>query len=81
MGKKQLNVRVDATTAEMARERAEQQGISMNQYIERLVQQDMGEAGLTFVDAAAQFMKEFENEFLAEFGERSAADERQGGRR
>lgn len=53
----------------------------MNQYIERLVQQDMGEAGLTFVDAAAQFMKEFENEFLAEFGERSAADERQGGRR
>ncbi|MFF7632183.1 toxin-antitoxin system HicB family antitoxin [Kitasatospora sp. NPDC008050] len=81
MGKKQLNVRVDATTAEMARERAEQQGISMNQYIERLVQQDMGEAGLTFVDAAAQFMKEFEHEFLAEFGERTAADERSGGRR
>ncbi|WP_327069182.1 toxin-antitoxin system HicB family antitoxin [Kitasatospora sp. NBC_01250] len=81
MGKKQLNVRVDATTAEMARERAEQQGISMNQYIERLVQQDMGETGLTFVDAAAQFMKEFENEFLAEFGEHGAAGERPGGRR
>ncbi|MDH6131570.1 antitoxin component of RelBE/YafQ-DinJ toxin-antitoxin module [Kitasatospora sp. MAA4] len=82
MGKKQLNVRVDATTAEMARERAEQQGISMNQYIERLVQQDMGEAGLRFVDAAAQFMKEFESEFLAEFGEGAVAgDDRQGVRR
>ncbi|MFE7194843.1 toxin-antitoxin system HicB family antitoxin [Kitasatospora sp. NPDC057541] len=75
MGKKQLNVRVDATTAEMARERAEQQGISMNQYIERLVQQDMGEAGRAFVDAAAQFMKEYETAFLAEFGEqRGGAD-------
>ncbi|MER7842684.1 toxin-antitoxin system HicB family antitoxin [Kitasatospora sp. NPDC096077] len=69
MGKKQLNVRVDATTAEMARERAEQQGISMNQYIERLVQQDMGESGQAFIDAAAQFMKEYETAFLAEFGE------------
>ncbi|ARF80366.1 toxin-antitoxin system HicB family antitoxin [Kitasatospora aureofaciens] len=69
MGKKQLNVRVDATTAEMARERAEQQGISMNQYIERLVQQDMGESGRAFIDAAAQFMKEYETAFLAEFGD------------
>ncbi|GAB7183154.1 toxin-antitoxin system HicB family antitoxin [Kitasatospora sp. Ki12] len=69
MAKKQLNVRVDATTAEIARERAEQQGISMNQYIERLVQQDMGESGRAFVDAAAQFMKEYETSFLAEFGE------------
>ncbi|MDH6125121.1 toxin-antitoxin system HicB family antitoxin [Kitasatospora sp. GP82] len=68
MAKKQLNVRVDAATAEIARERAEQQGISMNQYIERLVRQDMGESGRTFVDAAAQFMKEYESAFLAEFG-------------
>ncbi|MFI9273860.1 toxin-antitoxin system HicB family antitoxin [Kitasatospora sp. NPDC052896] len=81
MGKKQLNVRVDASTAEMARERAEQQGISMNQYIERLVQQDMGETGLRFVDAAAQFMKEYESEFLAEFGEQGAAGGRPGDRR
>ncbi|MEV7024601.1 toxin-antitoxin system HicB family antitoxin [Kitasatospora sp. NPDC059722] len=69
MGKKQLNVRVDAATAEMARERAEQQGISMNQYIERLVQQDMGESGRAFVDAAAKFMKEYETAFLAETAE------------
>ncbi|MCC9310667.1 toxin-antitoxin system HicB family antitoxin [Kitasatospora sp. RB6PN24] len=81
MGKKQLNVRVDATTAEMARERAEQQGISMNQYIEQLVRQDMGETGLRFVDAAAQFMKEYESEFLAEFGDPVAPGDRQGGRR
>jgi hypothetical protein len=74
MGKKQLNVRVDATTAEMARERAEQQGISMNQYIERLVQQDMGESGRLFVEKAAQFMKEYETAFLAEFGERGQAE-------
>jgi hypothetical protein len=68
MGKKQLNVRVDATTAEIARSRAEQEGISMNQYIEKLVQQDMGETGHAFVEAAAQFMKEYEAVFLAEFG-------------
>ncbi|MEZ0066863.1 hypothetical protein ABIA32_002876 [Streptacidiphilus sp. MAP12-20] len=68
MSKKQLNVRVDATTAEIARARAEQEGISMNQYIEKLVQQDMGETGRAFVDAAAQFMKEYEAAFLAEFG-------------
>ncbi|MEU9131041.1 toxin-antitoxin system HicB family antitoxin [Kitasatospora sp. NPDC048540] len=80
MAKKQLNVRVDATTAEMARERAEQQGISMNQYIEKLVQQDMGEAGRLFVDTAAQFMKEYETAFLAEFGEHGPG-ESQGGRR
>lgn len=76
MTKKQLNVRVDATTAEIARARAEQEGISMNQYIEKLVQQDMGETGRVFVDAAAQFMKEYETVFLAEFGERETAGTR-----
>ena len=76
MTKKQLNVRVDATTAEIARARAEKEGISMNQYIEKLVQQDMGETGRSFVDAAAQFMKEYEAAFLAEFGEHEAAGQR-----
>lgn len=76
MTKKQLNVRVDATTAEIARARAEQEGISMNQYIEKLVQQDMGETGRSFVDAAAQFMKEYEAAFLAEFGEHEGAGPR-----
>ncbi|WP_034090317.1 toxin-antitoxin system HicB family antitoxin [Streptacidiphilus albus] len=76
MTKKQLNVRVDATTAEIARARAEQEGISMNQYIEKLVQQDMGEVGRSFVDAAAQFMKEYEAAFLAEFGEPEGTGQR-----
>ncbi|RAG87623.1 toxin-antitoxin system HicB family antitoxin [Streptacidiphilus pinicola] len=77
MSKKQLNVRVDATTAEIARTRAEQEGISMNQYIEKLVQQDMGETGRAFVEAAAQFMKEYEAVFLAEFGgDREATGQR-----
>ncbi|MFC5910084.1 toxin-antitoxin system HicB family antitoxin [Streptacidiphilus monticola] len=76
MAKKQLNVRVDATTAEIARARAEQEGISMNQYIEKLVQQDMGETGRAFVDAAAQFMKEYESVFLSEFGEREGTGSR-----
>ncbi|WP_042393757.1 toxin-antitoxin system HicB family antitoxin [Streptacidiphilus carbonis] len=76
MTKKQLNVRVDATTAEIARARAEQEGISMNQYIEKLVQQDMGETGRSFVDAAAQFMKEYEAAFLAEFGEHEGVGQR-----
>ncbi|MEY9844889.1 toxin-antitoxin system HicB family antitoxin [Streptacidiphilus sp. MAP5-3] len=77
MSKKQLNVRVDVATAEVARARAEQEGISMNQYIEKLVQQDMGETGRAFVDAAAQFMKEYESVFLAEFGgEREGAGTR-----
>ncbi|MHA6763327.1 toxin-antitoxin system HicB family antitoxin [Streptacidiphilus sp. PAMC 29251] len=76
MTKKQLNVRVDATTAEIARSRAEQEGISMNQYIEKLVQQDMGETGRSFVDAAAQFMKEYEAAFLAEFGDPEVTGQR-----
>jgi hypothetical protein len=76
MTKKQLNVRVDATTAEIARARAEKEGISMNQYIEKLVQQDMGETGRSFVDAAAQFMKEYEAAFLAEFGEHEVTGQR-----
>ncbi|MBF9071476.1 toxin-antitoxin system HicB family antitoxin [Streptacidiphilus fuscans] len=77
MSKRQLNVRVDVATAEVARARAEQEGISMNQYIEKLVQQDMGETGRAFVDAAAQFMKEYESVFLAEFGgEREGAGTR-----
>ncbi|WP_240136318.1 toxin-antitoxin system HicB family antitoxin [Streptomyces sp. MUM 178J] len=68
MAKTQLNVRVDETTAAAARERATQRGISVNRYIEELVQQDAGEAGRTFVEAAADFMKQYESVFAEEFG-------------
>ncbi|MFR9676452.1 antitoxin [Streptomyces sp. TR06-5] len=68
MAKTQLNVRVDEETAETARERALQRGMSMNRYIEELVQRDAGEVGHTFVDAAADFMKSYEAVFAEEFG-------------
>ncbi|WP_432094511.1 antitoxin [Streptomyces sp. bgisy100] len=69
MAKTQLNVRVDESTAETARQRALQRGLSMNRYIEELVRQDAGEVGHTFVEAAADFMKQYENVFAEEFGE------------
>ncbi|MEU0086314.1 antitoxin [Streptomyces sp. NPDC054802] len=70
MAKTQLNVRVDESTAETARQRALQRGVSMNRYIEELVKQDAGEAGRTFVDAAADFMKQYESVFAEEFGDK-----------
>ncbi|MFD1831048.1 antitoxin [Streptomyces desertarenae] len=68
MAKTQLNVRVDEATAEAARQRALQRGISVNRYIEELVRQDAGEAGHAFVEAAAAFMKQYEAVFAEEFG-------------
>ncbi|MFF5188592.1 toxin-antitoxin system HicB family antitoxin [Streptomyces sp. NPDC000345] len=68
MAKTQLNVRVDEGTARAARERATARGMSVNRYIEELVRQDAGEVGHTFVEAAADFMKQYENVFAEEFG-------------
>ncbi|MBE8470787.1 antitoxin [Streptomyces justiciae] len=69
MAKTQLNVRVDEGTARAARERALARGMSVNRYIEELVKQDAGEVGQTFVDAAADFMKQYESVFAEEFGD------------
>ncbi|GLW15347.1 toxin-antitoxin system HicB family antitoxin [Streptomyces kronopolitis] len=68
MAKTQLNVRVDEATAEAARARALQRGVSMNRYIEELVLKDAGEIGQTFVEAASDFMKQYERVFAEEFG-------------
>ncbi|WP_128377067.1 toxin-antitoxin system HicB family antitoxin [Streptomyces cavernae] len=68
MAKTQLNVRVDEDTARAARERATARGISVNRYIEELVKQDTGEVGHTFVEAASDFMKQYESVFAEEFG-------------
>ncbi|MFE7835326.1 toxin-antitoxin system HicB family antitoxin [Streptomyces sp. NPDC057474] len=68
MAKTQLNVRVDEGTARAARERALERGMSVNRYIEELVKQDTGEAGHTFVESAADFMKQYEAVFVEEFG-------------
>lgn len=68
MAKTQLNVRVDESTAAAARRRAHQRGLSVNRYIEELVKQDAGEVGRAFVEAAADFMKQYESVFAEEFG-------------
>ncbi|GGZ27517.1 antitoxin [Streptomyces poonensis] len=68
MAKTQLNVRVDAATARAARERALERGMSVNRYIEELVRQDAGETGQSFVEAAADFMRQYESVFAEEFG-------------
>lgn len=68
MAKTQLNVRVDEETAEAARVKASERGISVNRYIEELVREDHGESGRTFVEAAADFMKQYESIFVEEFG-------------
>ncbi|MEU0471767.1 toxin-antitoxin system HicB family antitoxin [Streptomyces olivaceus] len=67
--KAQLNVRVDEGTARAAREKATARGVSVNRYIEELVRKDTGEAGHTFVEAAADFMKQYEQVFAEETGE------------
>ncbi|MDT9687646.1 antitoxin [Streptomyces sp. P9(2023)] len=74
MAKTQLNVRVDETTADTARRRAQQRGVSVNRYIEELVQQDAGESGRAFVEAAADFMKQYESVFAEEFGTESGTE-------
>ncbi|MBM9509552.1 toxin-antitoxin system HicB family antitoxin [Actinacidiphila acididurans] len=80
MAKTQLNVRVDEATAETARARASQRGISVNRYIEELVQQDEGENGRAFVQAAADFMRRYEQVFAEEFGARADGDPGEGTR-
>ncbi|CAL9379098.1 toxin-antitoxin system HicB family antitoxin [Streptomyces sp. NPDC057245] len=67
--KAQLNVRVDEGTVRAAREKATARGLSVNRYIEELVRKDTGEAGHTFVEAAADFMKQYEQVFAEEVGE------------
>jgi hypothetical protein len=74
MAKTQLNVRVDEATAETARERASQRGISVNRYIEELVKRDEGENGRAFVQAAADFMERYEAVFAEEFDGRDSPD-------
>ncbi|MCI3221726.1 antitoxin [Streptomyces sp. NP-1717] len=76
MAKTQLNVRVDETTAEAARRQAGRRGMSVNRYIEELVKQDAGEIGKTFVESAADFMKQYESVFTEEFDAESATTER-----
>ncbi len=43
--------------------------MSVNRYIEELVRQDTGESGRAFVEAAADFMRQYEKVFAEEVGE------------
>lgn len=61
-------MRVDEDTARAAQERALARGIGVNRYIEELVRQDTGESGRAFVEAAADFMNQYESVFAEEFG-------------
>ncbi|MEU2262943.1 hypothetical protein ABZ557_22280 [Streptomyces sp. NPDC019645] len=79
MAKTQLNVRVDESTAAAARRRAHQRGLSVNRYIEELVKRDAGEVGRAFVEAAADFMKQYESVFAEEFGAPAAPGHPPGG--
>ncbi|WP_228456457.1 antitoxin [Streptomyces durbertensis] len=82
MAKTQLNVRVEESTADTARQQARRRGVSVNRYIEDLVLRDAGEAGHSFVESAADFMKQYEavfseefaDEFAEEFGEARALE-------
>lgn len=47
--------------------------MSVNRYIEELVKQDVGEVGKTFVESAADFMKQYESVFTEEFGADTSA--------
>ncbi|MCF2436118.1 toxin-antitoxin system HicB family antitoxin [Streptomyces thinghirensis] len=68
--KAQLNVRVDeGTRPGGSARRLLARGMSVNRYIEELVRQDTGEAGHTFVEAAADFMRQYEKVFAEEVGD------------
>ncbi|WP_228449634.1 antitoxin [Streptomyces alkaliterrae] len=69
MAKTQLNVRVEESTADTARQQARRRGVSVNRYIEELVLRDAGEAGHSFVESAADFMKQYEAVFAEEFAQ------------
>lgn len=69
---------MEKSTADIARERALRRGVSVNRYIEELVLGEAGEAGQTFVDSAADFMKRYESVFAEEF---SSEGEGRGRRR
>ncbi|MFI0504175.1 hypothetical protein ACH3WN_15180 [Streptomyces albogriseolus] len=80
MAKTQLGARVDEDVAERARERAADLGLSVGDYLARLVRDDAGGLRARAVDAAARFLAEHqavfdEAEAEAEDGRRPAAGE------
>ncbi|MEU9553507.1 hypothetical protein AB0D88_31335 [Streptomyces werraensis] len=60
MAKTQLGARVDEDVAELARKRAADLGLSVGDYLARLVQDDASGLRARAVDAAARFLAEYQ---------------------
>ncbi|MFB6835713.1 hypothetical protein [Streptomyces sp. NPDC056361] len=77
MAKTQLGARVDEDVAELARKRAADLGLSVGDYLARLVQDDASGLRARAVDAAARFLAEHQGVFdEAEHGEPMPGGER-----
>ncbi|WP_030160863.1 hypothetical protein [Streptomyces sp. NRRL S-244] len=63
MAKTQLGARVDADIAELAKKRAADLGLSIGDYLARLVQDDASGLRARAVDAAARFLAEYQGVF------------------
>lgn len=63
MSKMQLGARVDEDVAELARKRAADLGLSVGDYLARLVQDDASGLRVRAVDAAARFLAEHQAVF------------------
>ncbi|GGY20436.1 hypothetical protein GCM10010358_83370 [Streptomyces minutiscleroticus] len=63
MAKTQLGARVDEDVAELARKRAADLGLSIGDYLARLVQDDASGLRTRGVDAAARFLAEHQTIF------------------
>ncbi|MFF3326521.1 hypothetical protein [Streptomyces sp. NPDC002889] len=63
MAKTQLGARVDQNVAELAKQRAADLGLSIGDYLARLVQEDASGLRVRAVDAAARFLAEHQDVF------------------
>ncbi|WP_327686403.1 hypothetical protein [Streptomyces sp. NBC_00467] len=63
MAKTQLGARVDQDVAELAKQRAVDLGLSIGDYLARLVQEDTSGLRARSVDAAARFLAEHQDVF------------------
>lgn len=63
MAKTQIGARVDEDVAELARQRAADLGLSVGDYLTRLVQEDSSGLRARAVDAAARFLAEHQDIF------------------
>jgi hypothetical protein len=85
MAKTQLGARVDEDVAELARKRAADLGLSIGDYLARLVQDDTSGLRARAVDAAARFLAEhqalFDEAEDTQHAHSQARDGEDGGRR